>query len=111
MKLISTITLTISITMLLSACSILSGKPAAEPATEQVTDDQLLPEIEVVIPDIMVTFEQGDTLWDFAERTTGSGYNWQQLKTLNQIEDETRIAAGIKLLVPYELASESLKNR
>ncbi len=113
MKLTNTIIpiLTVSTAIFLSACSTLSNKPTAELVTVPATDDQLLPEIEVVIPDIVAIFEQGDTLWDFAERTTGSGYNWQQLKTLNKIENENKIDAGAKLLVPYELALESLKNQ
>lgn len=101
MKLTNNIALIISATILLSGCSTLTGKSAA--------GEKLIPETEIMVPEILITFEEGDTLWEFAERTTGDGANWEQLKVVNQIKDETNIDAGIVLVVPHELALESLK--
>lgn len=104
MKLISTITLIASITVSLSACSTISRKSKIDNQ-----NDQQIPEV-VVVPEIKKLFQVGDTLWDFAERNTGSGFNWEQIKAANQIEDETKIDAGVELIVPFELALESLKS-
>jgi len=104
MKLINTTSLLISATIVLSGCSTLSGKKAKE-------DDDAIPKTVIIIPEIRLPFEEGDTLWEFAERTTGSGFNWKQLKLVNQIEDETNIDAGVLLLVPNELALDELKNQ
>ncbi len=103
MKFTNTSALVVITATFLSACSMLQSKPDV--------DDQLIPQTEIVVPEIRMIFEQGDTLWEFAERTTGSGFNWEQIKTANLIEDENNIDAGIELIVPFELALESLKNR
>jgi len=103
MKSINVTTFLISATIVLSGCSMLSSKSAEE--------DNAIPKTVVIIPEIRLPFEKGDTLWEFAERTTGSGYNWKQLKIVNRIEDENKIDAGVMLLVPNELALEELKNQ
>jgi len=77
MKLISTITLIASITVSLSACSTLSRTSNVDGQQ----DDQQIPETVVIVPEIVKLFQVGDTLWDFAERNTGSGFNWEQIKT------------------------------
>jgi len=104
MKLTNTFALLVPALLLLSGCSMLPGK-------NKVDDDQLIPETQLIVPEIQSTFLDGDTLWDFAERTTGSGFNWEQIKSFNKIEDEKKIDAGIVLLVPRDLAIESLKNQ
>ncbi len=87
--------------IMLSACQVLSGgSNSAEPIV--ITEPEPIEQIQS-------TFLEGDTLWDFAERTTGSGFNWEKIMILNDIEDERNIDAGIVLLVPPELAVDSLK--
>jgi len=60
---------------------------------------------------IQSTLEKGETLWDFSERTTGSGFNWEAIALLNSIKDERKVDAGIVLIVPPELALEELKTQ
>lgn len=47
----------------------------------------------------------GETLWDFAERTTGDPYNWKRIATRNQIRESqlNRIPAGMIIRVPGEI--------
>jgi len=90
----------IASTALISGCQSLSGGSNS-------SDPIVITEPAVIDP-IQSTFLEGDTLWDFAERTTGSGFNWEKIMILNGIEDERDIDAGIVLLVPPELAVEEL---
>jgi len=101
MKLTKNLSLILPALVLLSACSMLPGKKAS--------DGIVITEAEVATPQIQSTFLEGDTLWEFAERTTGSGFNWERIKELNAIADEKNIDAGLVLLVPPELAVDSLK--
>ena len=102
MKLLSTVALLLPALILTTGCSMLCKKGSSE--------ELVITEAEAA-PQIQSTFLAGDTLWDFAERTTGSGFNWERIKELNAIEDEKKIDAGIVLLVPPELALESLKTQ
>lgn len=60
---------------------------------------------------IQSTLQEGETLWDFSERTTGSGFNWEKIAVLNAIKDERNVDAGLVLVVPPELALDELKNQ
>jgi len=85
----------------LTACGGLGGKN---------TDPIVITEPEQPAV-IQSTLQQGETLWDFSERTTGSGFNWETIAVLNSIEDEYNVDAGLVLVVPPELALEELKNQ
>jgi len=58
---------------------------------------------------IQDTLKEGETLWQFSERTTGSGFNWEKIAVLNSIEDERKVDAGLVLMIPPELALDTLK--
>jgi len=60
---------------------------------------------------IQSTLEAGETLWQFSERTTGSGFNWEEIAVLNSIKDERKVDAGLVLMIPPELALEEFKNQ
>ena len=49
------------------------------------------------------TVDFGESLWKFAQRTTGSGVNWQAIAELNDIDDARTIETGMTLLVPSVL--------
>jgi len=49
------------------------------------------------------TVDFGESLWTFAQRTTGSGVNWQAIAELNDIDDARTIETGMTLLVPSVL--------
>ncbi len=102
MKLITTIALLLPVMVMTTGCSMLPGKKAS--------DELVITEAEAP-PQIQSTFLEGDTLWEFAERTTGSGFNWERIKELNAIEDEKKIDAGLVLLVPPELALDTIKSQ
>jgi len=106
MKTIKPIALVIPAIMMLTGCATISGiLPGKKASDELVISEPAEP------AQIQSTFLQGDTLWDFAERTTGSGFNWEKIKVLNGIVDETDIDAGIVLLIPPELALEEFKTQ
>jgi len=94
------------VVLLLTGCQTLSnimpGKRGEDPVV--ITE----PEQPAVIQS---TLNEGETLWDFAERTTGSGFNWEKIAVLNSIKDERNVDAGIVLIVPPELALDELKNQ
>lgn len=100
MKMTKTLTIVLPALVFVSGCSMLPGKKAPE--------ELVISASEEVAPQIESTFLEGDTLWGFAERTTGSGFNWERIMELNNIADEKNIDAGVVLLVPPELALESL---
>jgi len=102
MKLIKSLALIIPAMLFVSGCSVL-GIGKNKGSDEIVITEPAAP------AQIQSTFLEGDTLWDFAERTTGSGFNWEKIKVLNDIADEKNIDAGVVLLVPPELAIDSLK--
>lgn len=49
------------------------------------------------------TIGAGETLWGFAERTTGRGENWPDIARANAIEDPARVEAGRVLELPVGL--------
>lgn len=104
MKLNSTIALFIPVLVLATGCALIPGH-------NKDSDEVVVVEAEPAPSQIQSTFLDGDTLWNFAERTTGSGFNWERIKEFNAIKDEKNIDAGIVLFVPPELALESLKNQ
>jgi len=48
---------------------------------------------------------EGETLWSFAARTTGSGIHWSRIAAANGVNDASRVSAGTALTVPMELLS------
>lgn len=61
-------------------------------------DDEGLPEQATVI--------DNETLWKFAQRTTGSGVHWQAIAEYNAIDDARDIQSGMTLFIPAHLAQE-----
>lgn len=51
-----------------------------------------------------VDVEPGETLWKFAQRTTGSGAHWQAIAELNGIDDARTVTSSMSLLLPPHLA-------
>lgn len=48
------------------------------------------------------TVIQGETLWSIAEDSYGSGYNWMDIKTANELESDN-IEVGQKLIIPEDI--------
>ena len=50
----------------------------------------------------------GETLWDFAKRTTGDATNWQAIATQNGFDEGQAVAvrAGQRVFVPQDLVEE-----
>lgn len=46
------------------------------------------------------TVQEGEGLWQIAEKTTGSGFNWVQIAEVNGIRDPDIIAPGAVLQIP-----------
>lgn len=103
MKLNKNVVFALPLFIVLTGCEIL--KPGGNAAEEIVFTE---PE---AIPQIQSTLKAGETLWEFSERTTGSGFNWEEIALLNDIKDERKVDAGLVLLVPPELAIDDLKNQ
>ena len=61
-------------------------------------------------PTTELPLEEGETLWDFAKRTTGDATNWQAIAEANGYSDEraTKVYGGQRIAVPTELLRESL---
>jgi len=102
MKSIKYAALAVPVLILLTGCGMLPGKK---------TQDELVITEPEPIQQIQSTLKSGETLWEFSERTTGSGFNWEEIALLNSIQDERNVDAGLVLLVPAELAIEELKNQ
>lgn len=46
------------------------------------------------------TVATGETLWDIAEKTIGSGYNWVDVALANKLTEPDMITVGQKLTIP-----------
>ncbi|MCX7996770.1 MAG: LysM peptidoglycan-binding domain-containing protein [Patescibacteria group bacterium] len=46
------------------------------------------------------TVQEGEGLWQIAEKTTGSGFNWVQIAEANNIVNPDTIAPGMVLIIP-----------
>lgn len=66
----------------------ISDKAAQEEASESAT----LPATHTV--------EAGETLWDIAEKTIGSGYNWVDIAKENNMANPDVVTEGTKLTIP-----------
>lgn len=106
MKSIKHIVFAIPLLVVLTGCETLSGVIPGKNSQEELVITE--PE---AIPQIQSTLKQGETLWEFSERTTGSGFNWEKIALLNDIKDERNVDAGLVLMVPPELAKDELKNQ
>lgn len=102
MKSIKYTALAVPLLILLTGCGMLPGKNSQ--------DELVITEPEAT-QQIQSTLKSGETLWEFSERTTGSGFNWEEIALLNSIKDERNVDAGLVLLVPPELAIDELKNQ
>ena len=49
------------------------------------------------------TVVEGETLWSIAEDSFGSGYNWVDIKSANNLETES-IEVGQKLVIPDDVS-------
>jgi len=90
--------------------SILPGGGNKQTIPSIPQEELVITEPEVIQP-IQSTLKEGETLWEFSRRTTGSGFNWEQIAVLNSIEDEKKVDAGLVLIVPPDIALEELKNQ
>lgn len=106
MKSIKHVVLAMPLLALLTGCATLSG---IIPGNN--SEDAIVITEPDAVPQIQSTLKDGETLWEFSERTTGSGFNWEKIALLNSIEDERNVDAGLVLLVPPELAIDELKNQ
>lgn len=106
MKSIKYIVLALPVVILLTGCETLSGIMPGKQSQEEL----VITEPEVT-QQIQSTLKSGETLWEFSERTTGSGFNWEEIALLNSIKDERNVDAGLVLLIPPELAIDELKNQ
>jgi len=94
-------------TLLLGGCANLSFLvPGAGQADANPEGPAIFVADETGIQD---TLKDGETLWQFSERTTGSGFNWEKIAVLNSIKDERKVDAGVVLMIPPELALDALK--
>lgn len=101
MKSLKFYVLVVPMLVLLTSCGMVGKK----------SQDELVITEPEAVPQIQSTLKDGETLWEFSERTTGSGFNWERIAELNLIEDEKKVDAGLVLLVPPELALDELKNQ
>lgn len=46
------------------------------------------------------TVKEGESLWDVAEETIGSGYNWVDIAEANNLTNPDRLEAGTTLTIP-----------
>lgn len=92
--------------LLLSGCANLSFLVPGAGRAEAPEAPAIFVSDEAGIQD---TLKDGETLWQFSERTTGSGFNWEKIAVLNSIEDERKVDAGLVLMIPPELALDTLK--
>ncbi len=51
------------------------------------------------------TVVEGETLWSIAEDSYGSGYNWTDIKSANNLETEA-IEVGQKLVIPNDVEAK-----
>lgn len=104
MKSIKYVALALPALILLTGCETLSGVMPGKgsPSDLVITEPEVSEQIQS-------TLKSGETLWEFSERTTGSGFNWEKIALLNSIEDERNVDAGLVLLVPPELALDEMK--
>lgn len=105
MKSIKHVALALPMFALLTGCAALSGVLPSKKVQEEI----VITEPEPPITQIQSTLQSGETLWEFSERTTGTGFNWEKIAVLNSIEDERNVDAGLVLLVPLDLAIDELK--
>ena len=61
-------------------------------AQQQVGGTKMLPKTYEV--------KSGDDLWNIAEKVYGSGYNWVDLASANNLQDPNLLYSGTKLIVP-----------
>lgn len=60
-------------------------------------------EKSIAAPPLKLRIEKGETLWSFAERTTGNPNNWSVIADANNIDDVENIPGGSFLTVPADL--------
>lgn len=106
MKSIKHVVLAIPLLVVLTGCETLSGVIPGNASQDEIVITE--PD---AIAQIQSTLKNGETLWEFSERTTGSGFNWEKIALLNSIKDERNVDAGLVLLVPPELALDDLKDQ
>ncbi len=53
------------------------------------------------------TVQEGEGLWQVAEKTTGDGENWTKIAAANNITNPDIVEAGMKLRIPQELLAKT----
>ena len=71
--------------------------------TQQTTSTSVTPQEQIVngkvVPKIY-TVKEGEDLWHIAQNLYGSGYNWVDLASENNLINPSEIARGAKLTIP-----------
>lgn len=87
-----------------------ASKPAITPEAEQTTQTEKVGEVAVEVKDDgkkypvdlpdKVTVAPGDNLWKIAESKYGSGYNWVDIASENNLPNPGSITVGQELKLP-----------
>jgi len=72
----------------------------------QVIDQAINQENQTHNSTVKRQVENGETLWSFTQRLTGSGFNWHQVAEVNNIDDARELEDDAILLVPVGLLKE-----
>lgn len=67
----------------------------------------MLQEIQNTLDNIMRSYgtyivRKGDTLWDIARKATGSGMNYKQIQSMNNLGDKSIIRPGQQIIIPMK---------
>lgn len=56
--------------------------------------------VEKKVPEKTYVIQEGDDLWNIAEKFYGSGFNAYDISLANKINDPSQLTAGSKLIIP-----------
>jgi nucleoid-associated protein YgaU len=67
---------------------------------KQVVNDNLFKDKQAIKVDSNYTVQDGDNLWNIAERAYSNGFNWIEIARANNLLNENLIEVGTKLNIP-----------
>jgi nucleoid-associated protein YgaU len=70
------------------------------PAVSASTDNQISNEETQTVPGKSYTVAKGDSLWKIAMATYGSGFNWTDIASANNLKNPSQLAVGQVLSLP-----------
>jgi len=87
-----------------AAAVVQSTQPTSSAALTQVTDTEA-ERATIAINASPVDLNEGETLWDFAKRTTGDATNWQAIAAQNNFTEKQAVTVrpGQTIFVPHAL--------